>query len=602
MQIELNNQREEYINARGRIVLNACPGSGKTTCLVYKLGILQKECLSKYGQYAGIACLSFTNKAKNEILVKYKTYHKEQLRYPHVVSTIDSFINHFLTLPFFNLINSDFKRPKIIDDEEVIDNSFKTRYKNNKGVWVDGIQYPLNTFKDKAGFAIYRSYRPSEIWIELDGTFSFNGKTPDEKNVAKDVFQNYCKEVFKLKLKKGLITGLDSAYLALSILEKYPRVGHWLATRFPYVLIDEAQDNSAVQDAIFDKLFDLGIKNVELIGDPYQSLYEWRDAKPLIFVEKFGNILWKGLFLTNNRRSNQRIIDCFSILRSADDERINSTGVLDMEIPITIYKYNDINPALIVKDFETKCNQKQFIKNQIVVRGNDLKDKMLGKAGSIEPWKGSIPLSILNIKYLFEMQNIKDAVNNLRAVVLRLLHPQMEYHDLKELEKKSKSDNIFNSVLYSLLFKIPSRGLPLEDWTNACMDLLKEFNADIIPYFEFKAKINGYKMAALKKDSVSKYFNKSATAETNIPISTIHQIKGATLDAILCFFNAKNHKENITLNDFKCPVGFPSEKQRLIYVACSRPSQFLALAFPNEVADLELKNKFGNGVEILFLQ
>jgi superfamily I DNA/RNA helicase len=53
MLFELNQQREDYLNARGKIVLNACPGSGKTTCIVYKLAMLQKECLEKYGPHAG---------------------------------------------------------------------------------------------------------------------------------------------------------------------------------------------------------------------------------------------------------------------------------------------------------------------------------------------------------------------------------------------------------------------------------------------------------------------------------------------------------------------------------------------------------------------
>ena len=38
--IELNKQRQDYVDARGKVVLNACPGSGKTTTIAYKLHIL----------------------------------------------------------------------------------------------------------------------------------------------------------------------------------------------------------------------------------------------------------------------------------------------------------------------------------------------------------------------------------------------------------------------------------------------------------------------------------------------------------------------------------------------------------------------------------
>ena len=41
--IDINPQRESYINARGKVVLNACPGSGKTTTIAYKLHTLIKK-------------------------------------------------------------------------------------------------------------------------------------------------------------------------------------------------------------------------------------------------------------------------------------------------------------------------------------------------------------------------------------------------------------------------------------------------------------------------------------------------------------------------------------------------------------------------------
>src|SRR5689334_20557051 len=105
MQFVVTAQREAYFKARGKIVLKACPGSGKTTCIIHKLYALEKECIKNYGKYAGIACLSFTNVAKNEILHKYKEIYGYEFNFPHLVSTIDSFINQYITLPYYNLLN-----------------------------------------------------------------------------------------------------------------------------------------------------------------------------------------------------------------------------------------------------------------------------------------------------------------------------------------------------------------------------------------------------------------------------------------------------------------------------------------------------------------
>jgi len=33
---DLNEERSAYLNARGKVILNACPGSGKTTTIAKK--------------------------------------------------------------------------------------------------------------------------------------------------------------------------------------------------------------------------------------------------------------------------------------------------------------------------------------------------------------------------------------------------------------------------------------------------------------------------------------------------------------------------------------------------------------------------------------
>jgi len=601
MQFEMTPQRVAYFGARGKVILNACPGSGKTTCIIHKLALLEKECLQNHGNHAGIVCLSFTNVAKNEILHKYKEVYGYDFRFPHLVSTIDSFINQYITLPYYNLLNKDLKRPQIIDQAGVIDRLVSVRFQY-KGKWMDGIQPPMNKYKNRAGKPIFLSYAAGKIWIDVNGKFTFQGKVPDPALVDPAIFQAYGKDLFHWKIKKGLITSLDSAYVALCILKKHENIGRWLVKRFPYMIIDEAQDNSEIQHAIFDKMIDLGLTNIELIGDPYQSLYEWRDAKPQLFVQKYADVSWTGLPLSQNRRSVQRIIDCFSILRSQTDELITTVDVIDLNIPVVIYRYTATNPSLIVNDFELKCVTNKFIKNHIVVRGNTLKNRMLGNTSSVEPWKFYYPYSLLKAKHHFETNEIKDAVKELRKLILDLLNPTLDYHAMQKLQMEMADDFAFNGKLYSFLFKIPTTNLSLQVWTNQSIQIINtHFGVDATAAFEFKMKINGYKMADLKNEAVNLYFNKPASNQHNIPVTTIHQIKGATLDAILYFFDERSSGESVSFDDFKQSTSFPTEKQRMIYVACSRPKQLLALAFPDKVTDKQITDKFGNKVDIICL-
>lgn len=255
------------------------------------------------------------------------------MHYPHTVSTIDRFINQFITLPFFNLLNREFGRPKIIDNADIIEQSLTVSFQGRNGTLQKTLRSPFNRFKNKDDTPLYRSYPPGDIWVELDGSFSFAGKQANSDKVEPSVFQAYGQALFNWKIKNGLITSLDAAFLGLKILTDNPKIGQWLIKRFPAIIIDEAQDNSAVQHALFDKLLTYGHSHIELIGDPYQSLYEWRDAKPRLFLNKYYDQSWLALPLSQNRRSTQRIIDCFSIIRLAMDERITSK-----DVPIWIFR------------------------------------------------------------------------------------------------------------------------------------------------------------------------------------------------------------------------------------------------------------------------
>ncbi|TXJ27616.1 MAG: hypothetical protein E6Q24_07210 [Chitinophagaceae bacterium] len=601
MDFHLTSQREAYINARGKIVLNACPGSGKTTCIIYKLASLEKECLQRHGPYAGIACLSFTNVAKQEMLKKYKAAYAKEFRYPHLVSTIDSFINHYITLPFYNLLNKEFSRPTVVDQASVIDNIFKIWYKVN-GKMVEGIIPPLNKHKTKDNRPLYRSYPPSTIWINASGKFTFKGTTPGAANVDEAVFQQYGKEVFQIKTKKGVITSGDSAFLALHLLKTYDRIGKYLVKRFPYLLIDEAQDNSEIQHLIFDKLVAEGLTNIELIGDPYQSLYEWRDAKPELFIKKYTDPSWTGLPLSQNRRSVQRIIDCFSIVRNPVDDAITTIDVKDLEIPIHIYRYAAENRDQVVQDFEKKCSDYNFQNTQVVVRGHNLRDAMLGNTSEVNPWKTYHPSSLLAVRHHFEANETKEAVDSLRKLVLEFQNPEIGYTALQDLQKNRKEDYLFNGKLYSFLYNIPPTSLSFEDWSDASVKALKkEFDVDGTDYFKFKLKMNGFKMADLKNEKVNRYFYRAGTGQSTIPITTIHQVKGSTLNAVLYFLDDSSEGTSVSFKDFKVSVGFPKEKQRLIYVACSRPEQLLALALPVIITEEDITNRFGKSVHIITL-
>lgn len=585
MEFEMNEQREAYLAAKGKVVLNACPGSGKTTAIAKKLIELQKEYDSLYGKYSGVACLSFTNTAKDEINEKYTQLSGNVLRFPHKVSTIDSFINQHITLPYYYLMNKNFKRPKILDDNSFIDDAWKPKFR----------------FKGRDGKPFCFAYPPSSIRFERDGTCSSNGYRPSEDRVNPEVFDDYCNQIKSWQIKSGLITTGDSAYIALHLLTEYPKIGNWLSLRFPHLIVDEAQDNSEIQHELFEKLVEHGLKNIEFVGDPYQSLYEWRNADPQIFLEKYADTEnWQGLDLSDDRRSPQRIIECFSLLRKETDPKIDSACEEDREIPILVYKYTDTNSAIIVQHFDKQCQNYGLTNNQIVVRGNTLKNQMLGKEAEQRPWKSMIPYHLIEAKNQYLGNEIKAAIKTIRAIAATLKSPGAEFHGLKELESSLKYDHLFNALLLETLHNLPKFDLSITDWTSQSQAFLKDkLDIENEVYFDLKNRNSKYFDKAILMEPVENHFKK-AYSESKIPITTVHQVKGKSLDAILIFFNANKHKDTITFKDIICNHdAFPSEKQRIIYVAMSRPKHLLAMAFPKDVSDDEFRKKFGDDIKIV---
>lgn len=586
MEFEINPQRQAYLDARGKIVLNACPGSGKTTAIARKLMLLQDEYKTSLSRFSGIACLSFTNTAKDEISEKYTELSGDYLSFPHKVSTIDSFINQYITLPYYYLFVKNGKRPKILDDPGFLNDAWKGRFQ----------------FKARNNQLICFAYPPASIRFESDGTFSSNGYKPSQDKVAPDVFKNYCIALKKWQIQTGLITTSDSAFIAYSLLRDQPKIGNWLALRFPHIIVDEAQDNSAVQHALFDKLAERGLLNLEFIGDPYQSLYQWRDADPDLFNTKYADAQnWQGLDLTDNRRSPQRIIDCFSILRKQGDPAINTACKTDMELPVMIYRYNETNSPLIVQHFDQRCAESGLEDNQIVVRGNALKNQMLGKSADQVPWKSDLPYRIIDAKHKYEGNEIKAAIKAIRSIAVLLIAKGKEMVDIKELEQELKTDNQFNALLLNLLHDLPSFDQTISDWTTSTQTFLKE-RLELTESVNFEQKERSYKGKfdkAILNEPLKDHFKRSYS-ESRIPITTVHQVKGKSLDSILVFFNEKKHKDNITFSDIESSgQDFPSEKQRIIYVALSRPKHLLAMAFPESISEDELKAKFGDRVSII---
>lgn len=602
MELDITDELKAYFDARGRVVLNACPGGGKTTAIAQKIINLEDEYKSSYGNHSGIACISFTNAAKDELNLTYNQLCSRSLQYPHLVSTIDSFINTYITLPFYYLLERNFARPQILESNARLDLFWKTKYTNKKGQLMDGLKNPMNSLKAKSGRSIYYQYLPSTIRLEPDGSYSVNGNAPSEEKVDLAIFEKYCKYVKGWQFENGLITTNDSAYIALRLLRKNPRISKWLASRFPHIIVDEAQDNSLMQHQIFEELNSQGLVNIEFIGDPYQSLYEFRDANPQLFLDKYNNDDYTSLDLSNNRRSPQRIIDCFSLLRPETERTIKSACTTDLEESILIYKYKSDDRGDIIGHFEEYCSNKGFGKLKVVVRGNSMRNKMLGRDAQQRPWHNQLAYDLIAAKIEYDDRNLKEAINIARNIIIRLENRGLSFVDFGHLRADLKTDYLYNARIIKFVEGLPELSNTVEDWSKLCPAYVKKaLNLDYDINFGIK-KTSKYFAKTTRTEPVSAHFNRVDIDKTS-SLTTVHQVKGKTLDAILIFFDEKNHASNINFRDLEPDAdGFIKEKKRIIYVAMSRPKHLLAMAFPEKITNEQLVERFGEDITIINLE
>ena len=588
MEYDLTPQRQSYLDARGHTILTACPGSGKTTSIVKKLRVVSQYCAERYGKHTGFACLSFTNKACAELKQKYREMHDEKLTFPNEVLTIDSFIMQYVILPFWYLCDACKKKPIVVNEEDILDHI----YYNNVQIAGKWQRYPVMELRQYS--KIMYSKKPSIVSIDK-AAFKWNHKVVTDANE-----KSYCRAAILYRLSKGYVTSSDALWMACYILKHHQEVSRALISRFPYIIVDEAQDNSELHFEFFNLLKSAGLQNLEYVGDVCQSIYGFNNARPELLQAMMAEQGWNVLPMSECRRSNQRIIDLYSKLKSSDVPTITSHGVIDKGIPIVVYKYDEGNVRDIIRDFYQVCDDNELSKRIILARGVNKCKTLAGvKDVDFKYWKSDLPYLLIDAVFALEASDMDYAFRKIRLVLSRLIakdSPDAKRQFIHEIEHNKD----WNAKIFRFLKQIPSFSLSFKEWSEQTCVLLHDFwELDEQPMFVPYQRQVGYKMKEMENVPVERFHqSRDEGSDYHKSIDTIHAVKGATLDAVLLFLSANSKGQGISLNDFpRRSVRYMTESQRMIYVACSRAVNFLALAVPKSIADENIKRTLA-GVDI----
>ena len=616
--------------------IKACPGSGKTTVLLAKLLILSDRMPFEDG--SGICVITHTNVAVNEIKSRFGKNADILFSYPNFCGTIQSFVDQFLTIPWYNSFN---EKPLVtVDDDRANSIIRKEFYRKdwNEQKKSKSLLHGNPDYKKACDLKDWNAVKKMEVEAILKVYFDFAEhkfyRGYDDGHViaafnprgSSDLYQIL--EEVRLKGYKGGILQYQDAYsIALNYLTSLPEVKQSLTERFKYVFLDEAQDSSKLQLDVIDGMFDRDKTVVQRFGDTYQSLYDsekpcaWkpRKALPLDCSKRFGDAIAKVLrtvCIDDNKsllgnpdihsikpvmivyEDSSKVLPKFVELlrnRKVDDETVLEIAMRERTAD-TLHRYN-IKAIGHVGDKENEKFTYTSIKQYFPKFENNKVSKY--------PFKPDMTLNSFLQKDVVEERPLEFRNRLLDAMVAVLERVDVTKDDGRKFVKTTLLDFMETNspACYHKLKK------KLSEWVMGIasselkinplvFDDVKAFiETDLLPLFGIETcdvRLVGF----LLKEADSFYMAKSTEHSQNvykeddveIEVATVHSVKGETHAATLYLETMYYAYESEHFGKQLC--GEPYQKRagdsriqaclKVAYVGMSRPKYLLAYAINKE--------------------
>ena len=403
--IGLNDKQKAAVKVtEGKVRIIAGAGSGKTRVLAYRYAYLVDVLGIDPGN---ILCLTFTNKAAYEMRSRINRLIGGEYA-SDFICTIHSFCVKFLREEIFRLGYP--KTFQILDEEDmkaIVKEAHIENGVDRKESTVERFLKRFYKIKSQSGTAYVNGFLLPESKCELDAdTRRYISNNCEEKTE-----QLFISTI--LRQRKYLSLDFeDLIYFTLYILQNFPEVKAKWQRKMNYVLVDEVQDCNANDWELYETLSGMH-GNLFLVGDPDQTIYEWRGA----YLEKFVN--WQpgtDIIMAQNYRSTSTILNAANSIIDNNDLRIKKDLFTDNEAGDRIVHYHG-------KDDRQEAD---WISNKIL----DMKDSGAGFEDFAVLVRSSymtraIEQSFIRnkISYIiwgglrfFERKEIKDALSYLRLV------------------------------------------------------------------------------------------------------------------------------------------------------------------------------------------
>lgn len=279
---DLNDEQVDAIRQSGNVFLEACPGSGKTRTLTYKIAL---ELSNLTDAKKWIVAITYTNRAADEIRERIELLGVETSQL--WIGTIHAFCLEWIIKPYgiyHDKLQNGFKVINSYDSEELITNictGLRPRYKIT--------YYQCSHF-----------YTPRGIHI--------TGGGGSLASSVLEVYHQHLAENHQIDFEQIL-------YFSYELLSGKMAIPKILSNLFAYVFIDEYQDTKEIQYSIVASIMRANPNEVNtfIVGDPNQAIYTSLGGYAISHteLESLTESPFTQMSLDKNYRSSRKIIDYY---------------------------------------------------------------------------------------------------------------------------------------------------------------------------------------------------------------------------------------------------------------------------------------------------
>lgn len=596
-----DNQKKAVVTTEGMIRVVAGAGSGKTRVLVNRYAYLVEEVGI---DPANILCMTFTNKAAQEMKSRIAgLVHRGNVN--DFVCTIHGFCVKLLRKEIYRI---GYPRNFLIIDEPDERSLAKQVFEEM------GFTREDMTIKD-----FLDSVRIFKVQVDNKGKdYIERYILPRARRLKKDDNNPFVKYI-RLQLKCFALDFYDIIAFAIYILQNFDDAREYWQNELNYIQVDEVQDCNR-SDWTLVKILSQKHGNLFIVGDPDQAIYEWRGARPELFVKFNPDV---DIVLNENYRSTPNILNVANSVIDHNKNRIKKD--LFTSIPkgrIAVYfhgRTEDEEAEWIVKQIEN-----------IVEAGGDLGDVAILYRSKNVTRSLEQALTRNKINYIvwggtrfFERKEIRDSIAYLRLIAYnddlsfeRIVNtPRRGFGDvslktLREIAKSSnismyealrihKNDAIFkknslhefidmidefrkekdNTSISDLLEKVLLKsGLKKEIREDGNEERLENL-AELIGSMKYYEEVNSDNDISLETylQDIALYTNADYKRdESSVKLMTIHQAKGLEFPYVFVYYLTEGELPNHrSIRQGKKRA--LEEERRLMYVAITRAKKMLFL-------------------------